>query len=931
MITGYLFILIFGFTSITVPKKSISAIISGKFNNCSEASCTSSLTNRCAADNNGCKCEAVDSSSCGTLNQHDFVTITGAVNESSSGWICCYCSRNESYCCDKCRGTSASPNIVLPTTYFRIIMIFLVECKKLERNNDLKSSLTRAIVRWTGFPLERVTVKAINCTTGQQPFCGVDVENLKMHARKKRAVGGRMKGTNTKKKKNNKVSSFSSYDAIDLTCEAILTDIKVSGKNLSLLERALNLLRHLQENNSLSFILQDGQVFYSSFMLSAVDGSMFSYHQAPTTEVPPLPPTYNTEPLTIDLMPLIYAAGSILGLVTLCVVWQFIKHSWLLYRKRFTPINSDRVDHKKVKRLQLIREAMEENDIPTQASKKAYEPASGTAPRIGNEATTQQHNWSSAKSLAPAYEPTELHNKRTPPTLILDDPESDIEKRSIDGEDMANSADDENISDILNSDEERVLRPSSGRSSFLRGLRNVGFRDEDDTFPLNEVDNSKMRKKSISEPRVVNGDDHGKLNISDEKLVSQRKASLVSSNSSIDPEETTVILPLKPNKNPNKRQEPDTHNKGNMLLSPQIKKFRRVSITSSLDEDNTELTEVAGKRRKNSSLPTHDPKNAERRKPVSANDNQEVMVVAPKDIYTNRGKDKVSTFENDAKPSSEAGGSSLQQSNRPRRSTVNEWGRTETSFGQNRERARKNLSVQSAAHGKERRKSFIANREGAQMSDNEEAQVNGNLRISVSKAKGQRTSTTEQRKGVKSSDDSVAKISDGLAASKQERKKSIRIGEEFKTFGESGRKGDTRFNVEGGGTPLAGDEDEEKEKMKQRRRKKKGEGSAEDKISKETGKAKRKKKKPRKEKEDKKKVDDSDGLSDVENALTEFLTEDFKERRVETPATPENNSVATSEEKEPKKKKKKRKGKKVSRRKWKDSEESEDDVEGKIN
>lgn len=69
----------------------------------------------------------------------------------------------------------------------------------------------------------------------------------------------------------------------------------------------------------------------------------------------------------------------------------------------------------------------------------------------------------------------------------------------------------------------------------------------------------------------------------------------------------------------------------------------------------------------------------------------------------------------------------------------------------------------------------------------------------------------------------------------------------------------------------------------------------------------------------------------MENALTEFLTEDFKERRVETPATPENNSVATSGEKEPKKKKKKRKGKKVSHRKWKDSEESEDDVEGKIN
>lgn len=57
-------------------------------------------------------------------------------------------------------------------------------------------------------------------------------------------VGGRIKGINIKKKKNNKVFLFLFYDVIDMMCEVMFIDIKVFGKNLSLFERVLNLLRY---------------------------------------------------------------------------------------------------------------------------------------------------------------------------------------------------------------------------------------------------------------------------------------------------------------------------------------------------------------------------------------------------------------------------------------------------------------------------------------------------------------------------------------------------------------------------------------------------------------------------------------------------------------------------------------------------------------
>lgn len=163
-------------------------------------------------------------------------------------------------------------------------------------------------------------------------------------------------------KKNNEQKSQNSYrEPSYLTCTGLAANITVKGKNLTKLETSLGLLRHLLSNNSLVIPLWDGRSIHPSFMLSAVEGSSYSLNQAPATDQPSTP-TNELPPIEVDLKPLFYALGGILGLIFLCVFWKFLKHSWLLYRRKFTSINSDRVDHKKVQQLQRIMEAMEEND-----------------------------------------------------------------------------------------------------------------------------------------------------------------------------------------------------------------------------------------------------------------------------------------------------------------------------------------------------------------------------------------------------------------------------------------------------------------------------------------------------------------------------------------------------------------------------------------
>lgn len=248
--------------------------------------------------------------------------------------------------------------------------MFVLECNQFSNEEDnLNNSLKQGINNLTGMPLDQVTVIDTSCVTGQRPYCGVDVEGIRAHHRAKRlAVGGRMKGK-SKSKKNPKDNSYdNSYgykgSSIDVTCDSLSANMTVYGKNVTSLEMSLDLLRQLQLNNSLDIPLWDRRVISSSFMLSAMDGTSYSLHEARTPKS--LSPTKGMPPLTVDLKPMIYAAAAFGGLITLCILWKFIKHSWLLSRKKFTPINSDRVDQKKsaqqLTKQQKIMQAMEEND-----------------------------------------------------------------------------------------------------------------------------------------------------------------------------------------------------------------------------------------------------------------------------------------------------------------------------------------------------------------------------------------------------------------------------------------------------------------------------------------------------------------------------------------------------------------------------------------
>ena len=246
------------------------------------------------------------------------------------------------------------------TLYYKVILVFIWDCDQYSGNEQqLRVSLEQGIASLSRIPLEQVTAY-VACSTGHWPYCGVDVDNIQAHHRAKRLVGGRMRGKSSKK--NNEQKSQNSYrEPSYLTCTGLAANITVKGKNLTKLETSLGLLRHLLSNNSLVIPLWDGRSIHPSFMLSAVEGSSYSLYQAPATDQPSTP-TNEPPPIEVDLKPLFYALGGILGLIFLCVFWKFLKHSWLLYRRKFTSINSDRVDHKKVQQLQRIMEAMEEND-----------------------------------------------------------------------------------------------------------------------------------------------------------------------------------------------------------------------------------------------------------------------------------------------------------------------------------------------------------------------------------------------------------------------------------------------------------------------------------------------------------------------------------------------------------------------------------------
>lgn len=464
--------------------------------------------------------------------------------------------------------------------------------------------------------------------------------------------------------------------------------------------------------------------------------------------------------------------------------------------------------------------------------------------------------------------------QRTPPKLILDDVDSDMDRRSIDSASEMNMEDDDNLSDILNSDDERILRDSIGSSRLFNGIGNPGFIKDNATASArgdNKNEATKYsdtnRNKSTSQ-RLANGYLHSELNI---RTSEERKGSVVSSDLSSNADENTAFLPLKYDKTTKQQPSEKPKKSGNLLSSSNTeRKVRRSSISPSDEKANSpRLSETEVK--KCSTL--QDVQAPLKLKSAGSVTDYEIRIATPKDKYTKREKNtKAIKQENEIKAED--------------RTTARN-GEISTS------RIKEKLATSVSA----RRKSKISADEEVKVSEKTEEK---NDRLTVLASQGRRKSVNVDRNNIKSSGkDNRLVTQDG------------------------GRRGSTLTDegeVVSSATKIASSLviDEGKAKGSEKNKTTKPE-------SKDGETTKRKKKKIKRQKDNKKSVEDLDDISDLEEELKGFTSFNV------IPASPEmwrSTSVTTATgDVENKKKKKNRKKKVATKGENGDSENSDEDVE----
>lgn len=467
--------------------------------------------------------------------------------------------------------------------------------------------------------------------------------------------------------------------------------------------------------------------------------------------------------------------------------------------------------------------------------------------------------------------------QRTPPKLILDDVDSDMDRRSIDSASEMNMEDDDNLSDILNSDDERILRDSSGSSRLSNGIGNLGFINDNATASArgdneNEATkySDKNRNKSTSQ-RLANGYLHSELNI---RTTEERKGSVVSSDLSSNADENTAFLPLKYDKTTKQQPSEKPKKSGNLLSSSNTeRKVRRSSISPSDEKANSpRLSETEVK--KCSTL--QDVQAPLKLKSAGSVTDYEIRIATPKDKYTKREKNtKAIKQENEIKADD--------------RTTARN-GEISTS------RIKEKLATSVSA----RRKSKISADEEVKVSEKTEEK---NDRLTVLASQGRRKSVNVDRNNIKSSGkDNRLITQDG--------------GRRGSTLTDEGEVASSAAKI---ASSLVMDEGKAK-------------GSEKNKTTKPESKdgetTKRKKKKIKRQKDNKKNVEDLDDISDLEEELKGFTSFNV------IPASPEmwrSTSVTTATgDAENKKKKKNRKKKVATKGKNEDSENSDEDVEDMI-
>jgi hypothetical protein len=126
--------------------------------------------------------------------------------------------------------------------------------------------------------------------------------------------------------------------------------------------KTIELIQESVKNGTFFVPLWDASKIKAHFLLSAtLYNSSYVLHRGPYAfvESPSASPTKKVAAIHTNLWPLIYSGIGVFSLIALCIIWQCLKQSYLLRKKKYTDINSNRVNSRKRK----IQEAMANQEI----------------------------------------------------------------------------------------------------------------------------------------------------------------------------------------------------------------------------------------------------------------------------------------------------------------------------------------------------------------------------------------------------------------------------------------------------------------------------------------------------------------------------------------------------------------------------------------
>ena len=162
-----------------------------------------------------------------------------------------------------------------PPTYFRALILWLLDCADHETQSNFTESYTAALSALTRLKPSLIKVLDETCVSGNRPYCGVDVASHQAHHRARRlAAGGRAKMAGGGKKSSDDdkdKGSFSYNGGVPLKCDGVAVNMTVDAD-----QNVLENLRELLVNGSLVLPMWNGNIT-PAFMLSAMKGVLLMW------------------------------------------------------------------------------------------------------------------------------------------------------------------------------------------------------------------------------------------------------------------------------------------------------------------------------------------------------------------------------------------------------------------------------------------------------------------------------------------------------------------------------------------------------------------------------------------------------------------------------------------------------------------------------